>query len=176
MFRVLRPRFATSSMPSCSTGFASPYKHIKRDADVGETQRDRRESSAATHVKRTLLLANRSSICRDDFIQIGADLFRCPPTSWLRASSPSTASIVSCAAFAFSQSMPSCPTDVSLQHTSTRLQGFRFTIQAHQAPLRCVVEACLSMAFLAAVFAFTRLSGFRFTIQAHQGFTQRGQQ
>jgi hypothetical protein len=27
----------------------------------------------------------------------------------------------------------------------TRLQGFRFTIQAHQAPLRCVVEACLSM-------------------------------
>ena len=30
--------------------------------------------------------------------------------------------------------------------------GFRFTIQAHQAPLRCVVEAWLSMAFLAAVF------------------------
>jgi hypothetical protein len=55
-------------------------------------------------------------------------LFRCPPTSWLRASpptswlrasSPSTASIVSCAAFAVSQSMPSCSTDVSLRHTST---------------------------------------------------------
>ena len=47
-------------------------------------------------------------------------LFRCPPTSWLRASSPSTASIVSCAAFAVSQSMPSCSTDVSLRHTSTK--------------------------------------------------------
>jgi len=46
-------------------------------------------------------------------------LFRCSPTSWLRASSPSTASIVSCAAFAVSQSMPSCSTDVSFRHTST---------------------------------------------------------
>jgi hypothetical protein len=27
MYRVLRPRFAASLMPSCSTGFASPYKH-----------------------------------------------------------------------------------------------------------------------------------------------------
>ena len=45
--------------------------------------------------------------------------FRCPPTSWLHASSPSTASIVSCAAFAVSQSMPSCSPDVSLRHTST---------------------------------------------------------
>ena len=47
-------------------------------------------------------------------------LYRCPPTSWLPASSPSTASIVSCAAFAVSQSMPSCSTDVSLRHTSTK--------------------------------------------------------
>jgi hypothetical protein len=27
MYRVLRPRFTASLMPSCSTGFASPYKH-----------------------------------------------------------------------------------------------------------------------------------------------------
>jgi hypothetical protein len=46
-------------------------------------------------------------------------LFRFPPTSWLHASSPSTVSIVSCAAFAVSQSMSSCSTDVSLRHTST---------------------------------------------------------
>ena len=61
---------------------------------------------------------NRSRPCRDDTIQI-LYLFHCPPTSWLHASSPSTASIVSCAAFAVSQSMPSCSTDVSLRHTST---------------------------------------------------------
>jgi hypothetical protein len=30
IFRVLRPRFASSSMPSCSTGFTSPYKHTWR--------------------------------------------------------------------------------------------------------------------------------------------------
>ncbi len=46
-------------------------------------------------------------------------LFHCPPTSWLHTSSPSIASIVSCAAFAVSQSMTSCSTDVSLRHTST---------------------------------------------------------
>jgi len=158
---------------------ATPLRHdatlTKSRSDVSRPTAAFRNFVDAKWLNRDGFASPYKHICRDDLIQIGAELFRCPPTSWLRASSP-TASIVSCAAFAFSQSMPSCPTDVSLQHTSTRLQGFRFTIQAHQAPLRCVVEACLSMAFLAAVFAFTRLSGFRFTIQAHQGFTQRGQQ
>ena len=68
--------------------------------------------------------------------------FRCPPTSWLHASSPSTVSIVSCAALAVSQSMTSCSTDVSLRHTSTMprvstVHTLPWPNQPmHQAPLR----------------------------------------
>ena len=69
-------------------------------------------------------------------------LFRFPSTSWLHASSPRTTSIVSCAAFAVSQSMPSCSTDVSLRHTSTMPRVYTVHTLTwpnqpmHQAPLR----------------------------------------
>ena len=127
MFRVLRPRFATSSMPSCSTGFASPYKHTWRVlAAVFALTRLEGFASPYKHIRDEFIgkrdefrIIHRSSICRDDLIQIGAALFRCSNTSWLPARSPSTASIVSCGAFAVSQSMLSCSTDVSLRHTST---------------------------------------------------------
>ncbi len=76
MYRVLRPRFTTSLMPSCSTGFAcfaSPYKHTWCVLAVVFTL-TRLEGLASPY--KYIGSIHRSRTCRDDFLQIGADLPR----------------------------------------------------------------------------------------------------
>ncbi len=85
------------------------------------------------------LYTNRRRTCQNVFIQIGADLFHCTPTSWLPARSPRTASIVSWATFPVSQLLP-------YQVSQPMLH---FTIQIlHQGFTRCRGQTNLWTKFL----------------------------
>jgi hypothetical protein len=70
-------------MPSCSTGFASPYKHTWRVlAAVFALTRLEGFASPYKHIRDEFIGAERAEMtsykseqtCRDDFLQIGAEL------------------------------------------------------------------------------------------------------
>ena len=64
--------FATSSMPSCSTGFASPYKHTLRVFSCCLRLDKTRGFRFTIQAHQGCL--HRSRTCRDDFLHIGAEL------------------------------------------------------------------------------------------------------
>jgi len=195
MFRVLRPRFAASSMRSCSTGFASPYKHI-RDEFTGAAYAEMtlyksEQTYFATHLLHGCARAHQALLPSYPALPLqssGSDaqlLNRCLASTYKYYTYFATHLLHGCTR-AHQALIPSYPalllqssgSDVQLLHNvllnrcltstykyftkglhsahaagfygqtilSTRLQGFRFTLQTHQASLRCAVEACLSMA------------------------------